>query len=219
MAQARQMNSRTRRTRRTRRRRPVPELRLAEWETRGPGREPLAGRTIEDAPARRLVEELNRSGVLQVQELRRGLQVRTTSYVGRIQVDDLVITVEPKLEPKTLLGLVRYAYGLRHLRRYGTAEYRSAGSLFQDLLAAQLLSEARRALGQRLGATLPQARTRAFRAAGTYRLRQACRAAGLDTRDRTLPGVPTHDRPRAQQNTASWRGACRPCRAGQRPIA
>jgi 5-methylcytosine-specific restriction enzyme subunit McrC len=124
----------------------VPELRLAEWETRGPDREPLARRTIEDAPARRLVEELNRSGVLQVQELRRGLQVTATSYVGRIQVDDLVITVEPKLQPKTLLGLVRYAYGLRHLRLYGVAEYRSAGSLFQDLLAAQLLSEARELL-------------------------------------------------------------------------
>ncbi len=119
------------------------DLRLTEWQTKGPDTAELRERTVEDVAAQHLVDELGRRGLLRIRELRRGLEVSAFAHVGRVQVGDLTITIEPKLEAGKLLRLVRYAYGLRDLRLFGMAEYQSAGSLFQDLLAAQLLSEAR----------------------------------------------------------------------------
>jgi 5-methylcytosine-specific restriction enzyme subunit McrC len=98
---------------------------------------------VDKPETQRLVAELNRQHVLEIDELRQGLQVTSLSHVGRVQLDDLTITVQPKIAPNELLSLVRYAFGLRDLRLFAVAEYQTAGSLFQDLLAAQLLAEAR----------------------------------------------------------------------------
>jgi 5-methylcytosine-specific restriction enzyme subunit McrC len=91
--------------------------------------------------ARRLAEQLGH--FLQIEELREGLRVRSFAFVGRVEFEDLTITIHPKLEPDILLGLVQYAYELRHLRRLSSVRYQDTGRLFQDLLAAQLLCEVR----------------------------------------------------------------------------
>lgn len=119
----------------------MAELLLTEWDVRGPDTPVLRGRVLETPEARRLTERFGQ--MLQIEELREGLRVRAFAHVGRVQVEDLTITVRPKIESEALLGLVRYAYGFRRLQILSTARYQDAGSLFQDLLVAQLLSEAR----------------------------------------------------------------------------
>jgi 5-methylcytosine-specific restriction enzyme subunit McrC len=119
----------------------MPEIVLTEWDEKGPETPVLRGRSFRATDTHRLVERLSR--LLQIEELRDGLRVRSFAFVGRVEVEDLTITIRPKIEPQTLLGLVQYAFELRHLHTVASAEYQDAGALFQDLLAAQLLSELR----------------------------------------------------------------------------
>lgn len=126
----------------------MPDLRLWEWQERGPEGEPiLRDRFLEESGPSRFLSDIKGKGVLDIEELRRGLLVKAYSHVGRVRVDDLTITIQPKIAPRELLKLVRYAYGLRDLRLFATAEYQSGDSLFQDLLAAQLLVEVRELIG------------------------------------------------------------------------
>jgi 5-methylcytosine-specific restriction enzyme subunit McrC len=67
--------------------------------------------------------------------------VQAVAHVGRIQLGDILITVEPKIGTSELLELLRYAYGLRNLRLFEETGFAHTGELLQDLLAAQLLAE------------------------------------------------------------------------------
>lgn len=120
-------------------------VRLHEWEAIAPGDDggaALRGATFPDDATRQVAARLARAGVLVVRELRDGLQVEATSFVGRIRLGDLTITVEPKMARAPLLRLVRYARGLRDLTLANRAAFEDDGPLFQDLLVAELLSEA-----------------------------------------------------------------------------
>ncbi len=116
---------------------------LREWESATPENCPaLAGRRLADrAATRRLAKALTDSGRLEVLELARGLELRATSWVGRLTLDDLTITIRPKITDLPLLNLLRYAYGLRDLRAIGTASFATEAWSFQDLLIAQLVAE------------------------------------------------------------------------------
>jgi 5-methylcytosine-specific restriction enzyme subunit McrC len=118
------------------------EVRLREWSTAPPDEgSALAGGRLDGAEERRLTEELARAGRLTIEELAAGLRVTSTSFVGRLQIGSLVVTIEPKLAKEPLLALVRYAYGLRDVVREGTTSFATSGALLPDLLAAQLLGE------------------------------------------------------------------------------
>ncbi|MBK7402850.1 MAG: hypothetical protein IPJ34_43150 [Myxococcales bacterium] len=97
--------------------------------------------SLRTAAARGLAEQLSTNQVLHVVELREGLEVEAGAHVGRIQLDDVAISIEPKVGTDELLSLFRYAYSLRDLRRFDSVAF-STGSLLQDLLADQLLAEA-----------------------------------------------------------------------------
>lgn len=116
---------------------------LREWESATPENCPaLAGRRLADrAATRRLAKALTDSGRLEVLELARGLELRATSWVGRLTLDDLTITIRPKIPDLPLLNLLRYAYALRDLRSIGTAAFATEAWSFQDLLIAQLVAE------------------------------------------------------------------------------
>ncbi len=115
---------------------------LPEWTTRCPESEAgLAGASLGSPVQREIAESLTEKGMLHVLELRTGLSVRSTSYVGRITLGDLTVSVEPKLAGDHLLSLFRYAYGLRDLRLIGASSFAAGGGAFQDLLIAQLLTE------------------------------------------------------------------------------
>jgi 5-methylcytosine-specific restriction enzyme subunit McrC len=81
-----------------------------------------------------MAKALSDSGMLTILELREGLSIETTSYVGRITLGNIQITVQPKISGAPLVRLLRYAYGLRDLNSSETYA-------FQELLIQQLIEE------------------------------------------------------------------------------
>src|SRR5574337_665313 len=123
---------------------------LAEWTRLTPESDsPLAGAVLE-APVRAQAEALSRAGMLEVVELRKGLEIGATSYVGRIQLGQWRITVRPKIIGAPFLRLLRYAYGLRNLSLLSPAEHGLEADAFQDLLCHQLGAEASELLARGL---------------------------------------------------------------------
>jgi 5-methylcytosine-specific restriction enzyme subunit McrC len=115
---------------------------LSEWETLRPEHGSiLAGRNLENDANRELAERLADAKCVEILELARGLEIRATSFVGRLSLGELTITIRPKLSGAPFLNLLRYAYGLRHLSVYERLEYDSEKWTFQDLLVQQLAAE------------------------------------------------------------------------------
>ena len=90
---------------------------------------------------RDVAEDLTRSGQIEILELVRGVELRASSWVGRVEVGKLTITVRPKLAGAPFLHLLRYAYGLRHLSVKEVAGYGAEPETFQHLIARQLAWE------------------------------------------------------------------------------
>ena len=115
---------------------------LSEWERREPDpNTALAGLALEDAAARALARKLSCKRKLEVLELAQGIAIRTSSFVGRVRLGRLVVTVRPKITGMPLLTLLRYAYGLRDLDLFPSTVYDSGDSAFQELLIYQLAAE------------------------------------------------------------------------------
>src|SRR5208282_3097225 len=105
---------------------------LSEWETLRPEHGSiLAGRNLENDANRELAERLADAKCVEILELARGLEIRATSFVGRLSLGELTITIRPKLSGAPFLNLLRYAYGLRHLSVYKRLEYDSEKWTFQ----------------------------------------------------------------------------------------
>ena len=121
----------------------LPTVVMEEWQSMEP--DPgsvLFGRTLPDDDQRRQAQALAQSGTLEILELRQGLHIRATSFVGSIRLGDLCVTVQPKIRGAPLMSLLRYAYGLRDLKLYSHLGHATDASAFQDLLIHQLLIEA-----------------------------------------------------------------------------
>jgi len=115
---------------------------LFEWETLRPDHGcALAERTLINDANRKLAEHLTSAGYIEVLELARGLELRATSFVGRLALGEVTVTIRPKLPDSPFLNLLRYAYGLRHLDLYDEVGYSSEKWSFQDLLILQLAAE------------------------------------------------------------------------------
>lgn len=120
------------------------KIQLKEWEHITPNErgKHLAGVFLPmDAAVRDTVRALSKSDKLHISELRAGLALEATSYVGRITLGNIQITIQPKIMGTPLLRLLRYAYGLRQLESFDDAEYSHEGQAFQELLIHQLVVE------------------------------------------------------------------------------
>jgi 5-methylcytosine-specific restriction enzyme subunit McrC len=119
------------------------ELDLQEWSRYSPEPEtPFAGVSFgDDNSARSTSEQLSASGKVEIYELIKGLEIRTSSYVGRIRLGKISITIRPKIIGAPLLNLMRYAYGLRNLNLHSQVGFNIESETFQDLLIHQLESE------------------------------------------------------------------------------
>ena len=115
-------------------------IQLTEWDTRAPepGSPPCG---IDLSGGRAVAEDLKRKRQLEILELVQGVEIRTYSWVGRVKLGELTVTVQPKIPRAPFLHLLRYAYGLRQLAVKDAARYRPEQGTFQDLIARQLASE------------------------------------------------------------------------------
>jgi 5-methylcytosine-specific restriction enzyme subunit McrC len=88
---------------------------LTEWQRVGPGQDPrLASLSFaQDSSAQRLTESLR--NCVDIREGYNGLEIASTSFVGRIDVGSLRIVVFPKIPSMPLATLLRYVYGLRNI--------------------------------------------------------------------------------------------------------
>lgn len=118
-------------------------LTVREWQTRDSASAPaLHGRSFDDDPAgRRVAERLTRSGRIEVTELRHGLSITTSSWVGRVRLGSLDLTVLPKIEGAPFLTLLRYGFRLRDLSLVDLVDAVTTPDAWPDLLIAQLAAE------------------------------------------------------------------------------
>lgn len=116
-------------------------IELAEWERVGPAEdERLKGISFADnLPARHLAEVLRDR--MDIREGYRGLEIATTSFVGRVDIGPLRIAIRPKLPAMPLARLLRYAYGLRDITTIEETHAPTTPHGFQDLLIAMLAAE------------------------------------------------------------------------------
>jgi 5-methylcytosine-specific restriction enzyme subunit McrC len=125
---------------------------LSEWESLGPDERPeLAGRVLDSSPGtRQVLHRLAHANWLGITELRRGLQIKAYSHVGRVRIGDLSVVVLPKVKGASLLSLVRYAYGFRRLNLISEASQLVDQWGFEDLLVSQLNAEVQEVISRGL---------------------------------------------------------------------
>lgn len=121
----------------------LTSITLSEWEKQGPADcADLVSRILDATPSSRdLIERLKAGNLLKLTELRQGLEIQAFSHVGRLRIGDLSVTVQPKIRGTSLLGLLRYAYGLRRLNLLSDAAHLVERGGFEDLLICQLNTE------------------------------------------------------------------------------
>jgi 5-methylcytosine-specific restriction enzyme subunit McrC len=117
---------------------------IAEWHTVGFEETELLRGTELSPSASALAQALTRTGRLRIDEHRKGLRLQATSFVGRVEIDGLAITIEPKIARHDLLRLFEYAYDLGDLHLYDDTSYGASDELFVDVVVRRLLLEARR---------------------------------------------------------------------------
>lgn len=114
---------------------------LAEWDRARLGEEPLLkGISLAGNPSAQRLAEMLRERV-DIREGYQGLDIATTSYVGRIDVGPLRIEIRPKLPSMPLARLLRYAYGLRDVTTLEETQAPTAHHGLHDLLMAMLAAE------------------------------------------------------------------------------
>jgi 5-methylcytosine-specific restriction enzyme subunit McrC len=116
-------------------------VQLAEWQRVGPADDPrLVGLSLaQDSSAQRLADSLR--GCVDLREGYHGLEIASTSFVGRIDVGSLRIVVIPKIPSMPLANLLRYAYGLRDIALIDETYAPTVRHGLHDLLIAMLLAE------------------------------------------------------------------------------
>lgn len=169
---------------------------MTEWETRRPepGSE-LHGRFLDSPQAFRLAGQLSQSGMLQVTELRNGLLLQASSFVGRVTLGDLEITVLPKLDRPSLLNLLRYAYGFRRLKLFSEMSQSMEQFGFEDLLISQLNAEVAELIARGLHRSYIGRREELSSPRGRIDVRRLANSGG------TIVGaLPCHHHPRVQDS-------------------
>lgn len=130
-------------------------IQLSEWKRIGPDAHGdgklLAGLSLGNEPrVQALATSLARAGVVTVTERRDGLEVEAGSYVGRLQVGPLDLTIVPKIAWTRWHTLFGYALRLRGLVRSNEVDIHVGPRSLHDLLVLELIAEARDLIGRGL---------------------------------------------------------------------
>jgi 5-methylcytosine-specific restriction enzyme subunit McrC len=116
---------------------------LQEWERRGPDTDPELAGAVFAGNECEAVRALHERGMLRVAELRGGVELRSTSFVGHVRLGNLDVTIRPKIGWDGLLRLARYAYGIRAQDVGPRLQVALERDSLADLLVLQLCEEAR----------------------------------------------------------------------------
>lgn len=117
-------------------------INLQEWQSVGPDEMPvLGGFSFKDSLSRIANERLYKAERIELLEFPAGLTIRAKQYVGNIQLENLQISISPKITGLPLLNLLRYAYNLRNLDLFEPLDFGAETGQFQDLLIQQLVVE------------------------------------------------------------------------------
>lgn len=128
--------------------RPIPSpenapilVEMTEWSQIGHEQFPvLADPSLaEDMLSQPLAEQLRNR--LNIRRSYHGLEIASTSFVGRVDIGRLRIEIRPKLSAMPLARLLRYAYGLRDLDPIEETSAPTTRHGFHDLLIAMLANE------------------------------------------------------------------------------
>ena len=120
------------------------QVTLTEWSeilVDSQQRQELRGTVLGNKEDRTAAQLLSDFGMLEILDFRDGLTIRSTSFVGAVELGDLSIRIRPKIAFDMMLSLFRYAYGLRDLHLYRPLEQSVHEYAFQDLLIQQLAAE------------------------------------------------------------------------------
>jgi 5-methylcytosine-specific restriction enzyme subunit McrC len=113
---------------------------LTEWDQVGPVKDPrLKGFSLAGDRLRRLADTLR--GRLDIWEGLEGLEISSTSFVGRVDLGPLRIAIGPKLPAMPLARLLRYAYGLRDVTAIEETQSPTTRHGLHELLIALLAAE------------------------------------------------------------------------------
>lgn len=102
----------------------------------------LEGEEFTDPAARLVAQTLTEKGIVTITELKNGISIQSNSHIGKMKVGHLQININPKIEGMPLYTLLKYAYGLRDLKMFNTAEHAISNFSFFDLLIWELVLEA-----------------------------------------------------------------------------
>lgn len=164
-------------------------LRMREWEqlTFERNRELRGFSFGYDERSRDLAEELTKAEILIVREMRQGLSVSSTSYVGSIRLGNLQVSIEPKIDVNVLLSLFRYTYNLRDLRLHLATDLDTRTNAFQDILIHQLCAEATELISRGLRREYTRVAEKLSIPKGRLNIQAIARQGGLS--DVSLPVV------------------------------
>jgi 5-methylcytosine-specific restriction enzyme subunit McrC len=114
---------------------------LTEWAQVGPEQFPALAEEslVENVLSQPLTEALRNR--LDIRRSYHGLEITSTSFVGRVDVGRLRIGILPKLPAMPLARLLRYAYALRDLGRIEETRAPTTRHGLHDLLIAMLANE------------------------------------------------------------------------------
>lgn len=92
--------------------------------------------------SRLIAEELSNKRIIDIIELRQGLSIKTYSYVGRINIGEFQININPKINGLPLYQLLNYAYQLNDLKLFERSYHSISNFNFFDLIIYKLYLEA-----------------------------------------------------------------------------
>jgi 5-methylcytosine-specific restriction enzyme subunit McrC len=133
-------------------------VKLTEWAQVGPDECPkLADQSLADSVSANPIVEQLRSRI-DIRRTHKGLQIASTSFVGRIDIGRLRVAILPKLTAMPLACLLRYAYTLRNLsvvaETAGPTAHRGLHDILIRLLADEVEELIHRGLARRYVALL-----------------------------------------------------------------
>ncbi|SHE34405.1 5-methylcytosine-specific restriction enzyme subunit McrC [Marinitoga hydrogenitolerans DSM 16785] len=115
---------------------------LNEWQEILPNyKNGLINFYFKNYKSQKIVEKLKEKKILQIDELKKGLRIRSFSYVGKIEIENVQIKVITKIDKLPLLRLLKYTYNLKDLKILEKSLYSLKKTNFFDILIYQLYLE------------------------------------------------------------------------------